>query len=178
MARKKHHEPWFGVDDLGECWELAWDTSLGQRGYNKNGVSGWCKIISRSSGDPIEPGLPRVHLCYHNPCEARWKHETKYGPIGFPMHVQLAEDWRRLGPLATPAPVPPPAAAHSRSVEAPLGPGEGADRVAETNALFCFSPPEETPQDTALADAAWIQQGIEEEISAHIAEYDWTHVRQ
>ena len=83
MAKEKHHEPWFGVDDLGEFWKLAWDTSLGQRHYNKYGVSGWCKLISRSRGGPIEPGLPRVHLCYHNPCEARWKHESKYGVWDF-----------------------------------------------------------------------------------------------
>ena len=89
------------------------------------------------------------------------------------MHVQLAEDWRRLASLATPAPVPPPAAAHWHPVEAPLGPGEGDDGVAETDAAFYFWRAGETPQDTAVADAAdtavadaaWIQQGIEEVLS-------------
>ena len=77
----------------------------------------------------------------------------------------LAEDWRRL-----PAPVPPPAAVHLHPVEAPLGSGEGDDGVAEADAaLYCWFP-EETPQDTAVTDAAdtavadtaWIKQGIEE----------------
>ena len=104
MARNRPHEPWFGVDDLGECWELAWDTTLGHKGYSVYGVTGWCRVIRRSSGDPIEPGLPRVHLCYNNPCLARWEHDTKYGNKGPPMHVQLAEDWRPLAPLRPPRP--------------------------------------------------------------------------
>ena len=94
------------------------------------------------------------------------------------MHVQLAEDWRPFASPEAPAPVPPPAAVHSHPVEAPLGPGEDAEGVAEADAFFCFSPPEETPQDTALADAAWIQAGIEEDISCHSAEFYWTHVPQ
>ena len=68
MAKNRPDEPWFGVDDLGETWELAWDTSILRKGYGQNGVSGYCKVISRSSGAAIEPGLIRVHLCYHNPC--------------------------------------------------------------------------------------------------------------
>ena len=122
MARNKAHEPWFGVDDLGECWELAWDTSIKQKGYSKYGVSGYCNVISRSSGAAIELGLIRVHLCYGNPCRGRWEHESKYGELGFPMHVQLAEDWRPLASLEAPAPVPPPVAVHWHPVEAPLGP--------------------------------------------------------
>ena len=94
------------------------------------------------------------------------------------MHVQLVEDWRPLAPPAAPAPVQPPAAVHSHPVEAPLGPGEDADGVAEAGTLFCVSPPEETPHDTALADAAWIQAGIEEDISCHIAAFESAHVPQ
>ena len=92
------------------------------------------------------------------------------------MHVQLAE--------ATPAPVPSPAVVHWHPVEASLGPGDGGDGVAEADAAFYFWHPEETPEDTAVADAAvtavadaaWIQQGIEEVLSYHIAEFDWTRV--
>ena len=144
----------------------------------QNGVSGHCQVISRSSGAAIPPGLIRVHLCKHNPCQARWEHGCKYGDVGFPMHVQLAEDWRPLASPEPPAPVPPPAAVHSHPVEAPLGPGEGDDGVPEADAAFYFWCPEETPQDTAVAaatdtavaDAAWIQSGIEEVHSHHIAE--------
>ena len=74
--------------------------------------------------------------------------------------------------------MPPPAVVHSHPVEAPLGPGEDADGVAEAGTLFCVSPPEETPHDTALADAAWIQAGIEEDISCHIAAFESAHVPQ
>ena len=76
------------------------------------------------------------------------------GEHGFPIHVQLAEDLRPLASLEPPAPVPPPAAVHWHPVEAPLGPEEGDDGVAEADAAFYFWCPEETPQDTAVADAA------------------------
>ena len=42
--------------------------------------------------------------------------------------------------------------------------------------MFCVSPPEGVPQDTALADAARIQAEIEEDLSRHIAEFEWAHV--
>ena len=32
MAKNRPDEPWFGVDDLGETWELTWDTSILQKG--------------------------------------------------------------------------------------------------------------------------------------------------
>ena len=82
-------ESWFGYDGA-EHWELQWDTIIMQKGYSKYGISDFCKVISRSSGAAIEPGLTRVHLCYHNPCRSRWEHERKYGELGFPLHVQLA----------------------------------------------------------------------------------------
>ena len=145
-----------GVDDLGETYELAWDISIKKKGYRKGGVSGYCKVISRSSGSAIPPGLIRVHLCKHNPCQARWEHECNYGELGFPMHVQLAEDWRPLASLEAPAPVPPPAAVHSHPVEAPLGPREGDDGVPEALADHYFWLPGEIPQDTAVADLSLI----------------------
>ena len=97
------------------------------------------------------------------------------------MHVQLAEYWRPLASLEAPAPVPPPVAVHWHPVEAPLGPGEGDDGVAEADAAPFFWRPEETPQDTAVADAAdtaeadaaWIQRGFEEAQSYQIAEFDF-----
>ena len=122
---------WFGYDGVEE-WELQWDLSIRRLGHSQYGVTGFARVISRSSGGPVPVELIRAHLCRHNPCQGRWEHESKYGELGFPMHVQLAE--------TIPAPVPPPAAVHLHPVEAQLGPGDGGEhlRPVEADGAFYF----------------------------------------
>ena len=61
---------WFGYDGA-EHWELQWDTSFMRLGHSKYGVTGFARVISRSSGGPVPVELIRAHLCRHNPCKGR-----------------------------------------------------------------------------------------------------------
>ena len=80
-------EPWYGFDGA-EHYELKWDFSIQSIKKNDAGTTGYCKIISRSSGSPVG-GVVYVHLCSKSPCEAVWP-VKKYGIKGPPMHVRLS----------------------------------------------------------------------------------------
>ena len=130
---------WFGYDGA-EHWELQWDTSFMRLGHSKNGVTGFARVISRSSGGPVPVELIRAHLCRHNPCKADWKHDSKYGKgIPRPIHFQ---SWSPNAHRAIPAPVPPPAVVHLHPVDASLEAGGDDDEVAEADTDFYFWRPE------------------------------------
>ena len=96
---------WFGYDGA-EHWELQWDLSFMRLGHSQYGVTGFARVISRSSGGPVPVEPIRAHLCRHNPCKADWKHDSKYGKgIPRPIHFQ---SWSPNAHRAIPAPVPPP----------------------------------------------------------------------
>ena len=119
---------WFGYDGA-EQWELQWDTSFQRLGHSQYGVTGFARVISRSSGGPVPKELIRAHLCRHNPCKADWKHDSKYGKaIPRPIHFQ---SWSPNAHRAIPAPVPPPAVVHLHPVDASLEAGGDDDEVSE-----------------------------------------------
>ena len=123
---------WFGHDGA-EHWELQWlkkheDGAPYGRGFSQYGITGFARVISRSSGQAICGPYIRAHLCYHNPCQADWTHDTKYGDRPRPLHFQPSEDWRVPSPAPPP---PPPAVVYGHPVGAPLGAEGGDDDVAE-----------------------------------------------
>ena len=76
-----------GTDD-GHAIEAEWDLSLSRATKNPNGVTGWGRIL-QSTSPTLEVGkLLRLHLCAHKGCQARHKHESKYGIYGQPVHLQ------------------------------------------------------------------------------------------
>ena len=128
---------WFGHDGA-EHWELQWlkkheDGAPYGRGFSQYGITGFARVISRSSGQAICGTYIRAHLCYHNPCQADWKHDTKYGDLPRPLHFQRSEDWRVPSPPPPPPP-PPPAVVYGHAVGAPLGAEGGDDAVSEGGA--------------------------------------------
>ena len=123
-------ESFFGYDGA-EHWELQWDTSIQRKGHSKYGITGFARVISRSSGAAVSEPFIRAHLCKHNPCRADWTHDSKYGQLPRPLHFQPSEDWRPHAPPAIPAPVPPPAVVHWHPVDAPLEAGGDDDEVSE-----------------------------------------------
>ena len=176
---------WFGYDGA-EHWELQWDTSFMRLGHSKYGVTGFARVISRSSGGPVPVEPIRAHLCRHNPCKANWKHDSKYGKaIPRPIHFQ---SWSPNAHRAIPAPVPPPAVVHLHPVDASLEAGGDDDEVSEGD-------PESSSSSSSSSSSlitrgrkkflsllkddleeAWTQRGIEEVHSYHIAEFDLSRV--
>ena len=99
---------WFGYDGA-EHWELQWlkkheDGAPYGRGFSQYGITGFARVISRSSGQAICGPYIRAHLCYHNPCQADWKHDTKYGNVPRPSTVNNQEIGGYMSPQRSPRP--------------------------------------------------------------------------
>ena len=126
-------------DDGHQKLEFIWTEEDRRVKKNPNGTTGWAHISRRSGGvkhDP--PDLCRVHICRNNPCTAVWP-DSKYGPLGPPIHVRQLEwtadleadlngDAHGAGgePSApsSPPPLPPPEAPPAPAAEACLQSGD------------------------------------------------------
>ena len=136
----------FGCD--GDVhYEWKWEYGASKPKANENGISGWAKLISRSSGIQADEGTCRVHLCAHDPCKAVYP-ASKYGCIPPPMHLQPS-DWR-----------PPsfPTLVDDAAVAAEMPPdlsGASSSAAGDGDALAAEAPPDlpEAPLDDAAVAA-------------------------
>ncbi len=110
-----------GLGDDGAHWRLAWEATPSRAVATAHGKTGWARVLESVAGATATVGeVVRVHLCYHNPCAARWKHASKYGwRVPLPMHVQRdAADAPGAGAVGVAAPPVAPAPAPEPAVEA------------------------------------------------------------
>ncbi len=128
------------TDDPGNQGQYEWEWLAEPSKVTKNpsGTTGWGKVC-RSNTPTHPPGtVLRLHLCGHNPCQARWT-ASKYGMAGPPVHMHAIPC---MGPAAAPL-LPLKAAAPATAVAAAApgedtavaaaAPGEDAAVAAKTN---------------------------------------------
>ena len=91
--------PWswiFHATDGQNNYQLEWQNGPTKPAINKNGTSGWAKVVCRTythaSGPPVDGNIFRVHSCAKNPCQAVLAPST-YGLMGPPLHMQPTA-WR------------------------------------------------------------------------------------
>jgi len=83
------HQPFSGRNDGGILYTLRWHHTYGTKVTTTSyGTTGWSTVLDVDGGSHSEGDVVRVHLCAHNPCQARWE-ASKYGTQGVPMHAQL-----------------------------------------------------------------------------------------
>ena len=71
-----------------EVYEFQWHHDWNKVTKNKNGTTGWARIL-QSTNPTKPPGtICRMHQCAYNPCTANWK-PVQYGNYPPPLHVQL-----------------------------------------------------------------------------------------
>ena len=84
-----------GEIEGGGILEVAWNHEWARVTTNKNGTTGWGRVVSTSvpiipQGSkltPIEVGsVIRIHKCAHKPCTVQYP-DAKYGVYGPPAHV-------------------------------------------------------------------------------------------
>ena len=135
LSLQMAEESFWCNDDEGNLHQLKWDRSLAKITKNKNGSTGFARVVSSDSLD----GDVRIHLCSQQPCAARWGY-GEYGNQGHgpPMHMQ---------PFVSP-PAPPPAAAVS-GVTASAASAEPAIAAQQAPAVAGpgAEPPEASPPD-------------------------------
>ena len=116
MPRVGTDVPWCGKTLEGHVHELRWDPSMSALVRNRNGMTGWARVLRSSGGDVPDGSCRRVHKCAHNPCRARWP-DSKYGLVGPPIHVEEVDAAEAIFGPAVPSSAPlrsghiPPAAA-------------------------------------------------------------------
>ena len=94
------------TEDVGWEGQYAWEwipTGIAptQVTPNKNGVTGWGRLL-RSSNPNHAPGdWCKVHVCAHNPCRVRWD-KNKYGLWGSVTHMQTITNMGPPAPLQAP----------------------------------------------------------------------------
>ena len=140
-----------GRFDNGVYCEFEWHQQWCRATRRDAGVTGWCRVNKVSSDFAYVGQEIRIHLCRHNPCQARWK-GNKYGDYGLPLHVQPVrsfEDPTLLNPAAAVA--APASAATASSVAAVVDPVHDAPpsdtAVAVSDGVCPPAPDVEPPKD-------------------------------
>ena len=69
-------------------YEFRWNDKASQHKTTFGGTTGFATILYSTNANFHVDKEYRIHVCAHNPCQARWKYASKYGWMGVPMHVQ------------------------------------------------------------------------------------------
>ena len=72
--------------DVGR-YEFIWQSGPTTVTKNKNGITGYAKLLKSSNANNPAGTICRIHLCGYNPCLVKWP-DAKYGTLGPPMHLQ------------------------------------------------------------------------------------------
>ena len=73
------------------AYEFQWHHSWEGVSRNKNGTTGWARILQSTNPSNPAKNICRIHVCANNPCTALWDH-GKYGKKPVPYHVRLKKE--------------------------------------------------------------------------------------
>ena len=170
-------------DDNGVAYELAWDKTRQRVIRNRLGDNGYCRVV-RSSGPGLRVGhVIAVHICRHNPCQARWN-IMKYGCREPKTHFQRLETWPSGGDssvvVADNALASEPSAAVAADYALPMGHAiEADDHVDEQEGSDVNAVGQvDRHSDDKLAEVAElvgegeVDEGVTRDGLAHLGSFD------